>query len=99
MFSLLLSAGNSPVVESELRCLANDLGAEWEQLATFLGCTASDIQKFKISRPHQHISFAIFDTLLACNQRLASEKQRSCLATALQECGRADLARTITDGE
>ncbi|XP_072018806.1 uncharacterized protein [Amphiura filiformis] len=91
-------AGNSPVDESELRCLANDLGAEWEALATFLGCTASDIQKFKITRQYHDISLVIFDMLLACNQRHAEEEQRSRLANALQLCDRLDLAQLLTSG-
>ena len=95
------SKGNTLVDERELRCIAHDLGAEWESVATYLDFTASEIQKFKISRPHQEITYAIFDMLVEWRGRREQTlvNQRECLSSALEKCGRLDLTQNVVTGK
>ena len=82
--------------EKDLRHLTEDLGAEWESLATYLGFTSSRIERFRIAGRDSGIENAMFDMLVTWQHMQPQETNfRKVLGDALEKCGRRDLAEKI----
>ena len=89
------------LTDVELRRLADDLGLEWQKLATFLGFRHAKIRQFELDHHDNDdaISNTIFNMLVAWRQRQpVNSNFRQTMKTALEECGRLDLAGTIAPG-
>ena len=82
--------------EQELRHLTEDLGAEWESLATYLGFKRSNIERFRIDGEDRGIAQAMFDMLVTWQQGQPQVINfRKALGEALEKSGRRDLAERI----
>ena len=82
--------------EKDLRHLTEDLGAEWESLATYLGFTSSNIERFKIDGRDREIANVMFDMLVTWQHKQPQVTNfRKVLGDALKKCGRRDLAEKI----
>ncbi|XP_072033712.1 uncharacterized protein [Amphiura filiformis] len=82
------------VPEMGLRELSSKLGVEWEKLATFLGFSFVDIQRFKCNQP-QNMENQIFLMLMTWRCWLSNRATSHKLARALEKSGRTDLADEI----
>ena len=82
--------------EKDLRHLTEDLGAEWESLATYLGISSSQIERFRIDGRDRGIENAMFDMLITWQHMQPQVINfRKILGDALEKCGRRDLAEQI----
>ncbi len=74
-----------------LRALSQELGAEWQPLATNLGCSREEIERHR--RDHLTVANQIFNLLVTWRQRQPSGTDvKKQLATALRNSERKDLA-------
>ena len=89
--------------EIGLRRIANQLGKEWEQVATYLGFSQSEVQKIRIDGNNRGVDNAIFDMLSTwakrqpkdCHLRVRRKKMREALVGA----GRSDIAAQLSTGD
>ena len=84
-----------------LRKISDNLGAEWEKLASFLGFKQPKIEQFMMEGNVRGIENAIFTMLVSWRERqpVKSTNFRKEMKNALLKCGRSDLADSILEGE
>ena len=84
-----------------LRKISDNLGAEWEKLASLLGFKQPKIEQFLMEGNLRGIENAIFAMLVSWRERqpVKSTNFRKEMKNALLKCGRSDLADSILEGE
>ena len=86
---------DSNALEKFYRWLSDQLGNEWEQLATPLGFTKSNIDHFK--QNNATLADRIFGMLIAWSRKQAKidESSATILRVALEAINRKDLAEDV----
>ncbi len=84
-----------------LRRLSSNLGSEWEKLASFLGFNKPKVEQFMMEATIRGVENAIFTMLVAWreDQPVQTTDYRKELKTALEKCGRCDLADLIHESK
>ena len=80
----------------ELRRLSENLGSEWQKLATYLGFNRAKIQQYEIESERRGMENSIFDMLVSWRERQPKGTNfRAAMKSLLVKCDRVDLAETI----
>ena len=96
IFNEISSFSEMALNEKDLRRLTEELGAEWESLATYLGISRSQVETFRIGGRDRGIGNAMFDMLVTWQHKQPQVTNfRHVLGEALEKCGRLDLAEKI----
>ncbi|XP_072048201.1 uncharacterized protein [Amphiura filiformis] len=90
------SSGCSDSVSVFLRCLANQLGSEWMELAIYLDFRADEVDRINLD--YSRTSDKIYAMLNQCRHLQGTGANlKSILQDALKKCGRQDLAIKVKD--
>ncbi|XP_033625991.1 uncharacterized protein LOC117289125 [Asterias rubens] len=87
---------DSPINEKMLRVLAENIGKDWRQLATYLGVTAAQIDTYQIDY-QSDLKEQAFQMLLGWLRRQPDQKDaENVLIEKLKEVGRFDMVQMVT---
>ncbi len=84
-----------------LRNISSNLGSEWEKLASYLGFSQPKIEQFMMESTVRGIENAMFNMLVAWREKQPVQETnfRKELKSALEKCGRCDLADLVHEGK
>ncbi|XP_072049042.1 uncharacterized protein [Amphiura filiformis] len=80
-----------------LRSISSNMGSEWEKLASYLGFSQAKIEQFFFFSTVRGIENAMFTMLVTWREQqpVGTTNYRRELKSALEKCGRCDLADII----